>query len=222
MRKDLVIGLSVSVMVHWSFLFLTKAPSASKKHEVETADVLKIEMPVIPPDEPELKKLDDQPQDEDAVVSSIAPPSLVEIPNVVPNAVFVMTPEPPPPPGVETAKGVVTIPANPRPPGFGRGIANLFTLDQLDQIPVPRFQSQPTYPYEMRRESQEGTVVVAFICDSEGNVRDAYALSSTRREFEAEAVRAVAKWKFKPGRRGGRAVNTKMSVPIVFNLNNTN
>jgi protein TonB len=222
MRKDLVIGLSASVLVHWSFLFLTTTPSAPKKHEVETADVLKIEMPVIPPDEPELKKLDDQPQDEDAVVSSIAPPSLVEIPNVVPNAVFVMTPEPPPPPGVETAKGVVTIPANPRPPGFGRGIANLFTLDQLDQIPVARFQAQPTYPYDMRREAQEGTVVVAFICDSDGNVRDAYAVSSSRREFESEAVRAVAKWKFKPGRRGGRSVNTKMSVPIVFNLNNGN
>ena len=222
MRKDLIIGLSVSVLVHWSFIFLTGAPPAPKKHDVETADVIKIEMPTLPPEEPE-KKVNDEPTDEDAVVSSVAPPSLVEIPNVVPNAVFVMTPEPPPPPGVETSKGVVTIPANPRPPGWGRGIANLFTLDQLDQVPVPQgYRAQPTYPYEMKRQGQEGTVNVGFICDLDGNVRDPYVINSTHCEFEAEAVRAVSKWKFKPGRRGGRAVNTKMSVPIVFNLNNSN
>ena len=96
MRKDLIIGLSVSVLVHYSVLFLTNTRSAPKRFEAETAEVLKIEMPTLPPEEPE-KKPSEEPQDEDAVVSTIAPPSLVEIPNVVPNAVFVMTPEPPPP-----------------------------------------------------------------------------------------------------------------------------
>jgi protein TonB len=221
MRKDLLIGLSVSVLFHWSFFFLTTAPSAPKKHVADNADVIKIEMPTLPPDEPD-KKMDEQPQDEDQVVSSVAPPSLVEIPNVVPNAVFVMTPEPPPPPGLETAKGVVTIPANPRPPGWGKGYGNLFDISQLDQIPVARFQAQPTYPYDMRRQGVEGTVTVGFICDSEGNVRDPYVLNSTHHEFDMEAVRAVSKWKFKPGRRGGKAVNTRMSVPIVFNLDSEN
>jgi protein TonB len=221
MRKDLLIGFSVSILFHWSFFFLTGAPSAKKVQVVDNADVIKIEMPTLPPEEPE-KKVDDQPQDEDAVVSSIAPPSLVEIPNVVPNAVFVMTPEPPPPPGLETAKGVVTIPANPRPPGWGKGYGNLFNLDQLDQIPVARFQAQPTYPYDMKRQGVTGTVTVGFICDSEGNVRDPYVLNSTHHEFDMEAVRAVGKWKFKPGRRGGRPVNTRMSVPIVFNLDSEN
>jgi protein TonB len=143
---------------------------------------------------------------------------LVEIPNVVPNAVFVMTPEPPPPPGITATKGVVTIPANPRPPGWGRGYSNLFNLDQLDQKPEPRVQAPPTYPYEMKRSGTEGTVVVGFICDSDGNVRDAYVASSTHREFDAPAVQAVSKWKFRPGKRGGKAVNTKMSVPIDFKI----
>jgi protein TonB len=218
MRKDLVIGLSVAVLVHWSFLFLTQAPSVPEKKAVAAADVIKIEMPTLPPEEPEKNKPDETPQDEDAVVSSIAPPSLVEIPNVMPNATFVMTPEPPPPPGVATSKGVVTIPANPRPPGWGKGYSNLFNLDQLDQIPVARLQPPPNYPYEMKRSGITGTVVVGFICDSDGNVRDAYVVSSTHREFDAAAVQAVSKWKFKAGRRGGRAVNTRMSVPLEFTL----
>jgi protein TonB len=129
-----------------------------------------------------------------------------------------MTPEPPPPPGVATSKGVVTIPANPRPPGWGKGYSNLFDISQLDQIPVARLQPPPNYPYEMKRSGITGTVVVGFICDSDGNVRDAYVVSSTHREFDAAAVQAVSKWKFKAGRRGGRAVNTRMSVPLEFTL----
>ena len=33
------------------------------------------------------------------------------------------------------------------------------------------------------------------------------------------AIQAVGKWTFRPGRKGGRAVNTRMQVPIVFSLN---
>jgi protein TonB len=60
--------------------------------------------------------------------------------------------------------------------------------------------------------------MVGFICDVDGNVRDAYVISSTHREFDAPAVQAVSKWKFRPGKRGGKVVNTKMSVPIDFKI----
>ncbi len=218
MRKDLIIGLLVSVLAHWSFFFLTGTRPAPKRHEAEAVDVLKlVEMPQLPPDEPE-KKTNDEPEDEDAVTSTIAPPSLVEIPNVVPNAIFVMTPEPPPPPGIQTEKGVVTIPANPRPPGWGKGYANLFDISQLDQKPEARYQPTPAYPYEMERNGVEDVVLVAFICDSDGNVRDAYVLHSMHRDFDAPAVQAVSKWKFKPGRKNGKAVATRMQVPIKFTV----
>lgn len=217
MRKDLIIGLSVSVVVHWSFLFLTQTPSAVVKHVAQAENLVKIEMPDLPPEEPD-KKPDDLPPDEDAVPLAFAPPSLVDIPNVVPDASFVQQVEPPPPPGIDQAKGVVTIPAT-RPSGFGRGLANLFDISQLDQIPVARVQPPPIYPYEMRRAGITGDVNVGFIVDSDGNVRDAYPISSSHREFEVPAVQAVSKWKFRPGRRGGKAVNTRMSVPIVFSFN---
>jgi len=74
----------------------------------------------------------------------------------------------------------------------------------------------------LKRNGTEGTVTVGFICDSDGNVHDAYVANSTNRGFDAPAVQAVSKWKFKPGTRGGKAVNTRMSVPIVFNLDSQN
>ena len=61
--------------------------------------------------------------------------------------------------------------------------------------------------------------IVEFIVDSKGDARNAFAVRSTKREFEQSAVQAVNKWKFRPGRKGGRAVNTRMQIPIVFKLN---
>ena len=86
------------------------------------------------------------------------------------------------------------------------------------EIPVARVQQNPIYPYEMRRAGITGEVNIGFIVDSNGDVRDAYTISSTRREFETAAVQAVSKWKFRPGRKSGRAVFTHMQVPIQFQL----
>jgi protein TonB len=71
----------------------------------------------------------------------------------------------------------------------------------------------------MRRAGISGEVVVDFIVDTNGEVRNAYAAHSSQREFEAAAVQAVSKWKFRPGRKNGHAVFTHMQVPIVFTLN---
>ena len=42
---------------------------------------------------------------------------------------------------------------------------------------------------------------------------------SSQREFEQPAMQAVLKWQFRPGRKGGRAVNTRVQQVITFNLN---
>ena len=95
----------------------------------------------------------------------------------------------------------------------------VFDISMLDQTPVPRLQGRPQYPFEMRRAGIAGEVVVDFIVDTAGDVQNAYAIRSSQREFESAAVTAVGKWKFKPGRKGGKDVPTHMQVPIVFTLN---
>lgn len=217
MRKDIIIGMVVSAGLLSSFLLAFNAHPTAKKVSSHQEDTIQIEMPTLPPEPPE-KAPEDLPPDEDAPQVTFAPPTLVDIPNVVPNASFVQQVEPPPPPGMDQAKGVVTIPPT-RPTGFGRGLGQIFDLSQLDQIPVAQSQMPPNYPYEMRRAGITGEVNVGFIVDLNGVVRDAYVINSTHREFEAPAVQAVSKWRFRPGRRGGKAVNTRMSVPIVFSIN---
>jgi TonB family protein len=64
----------------------------------------------------------------------------------------------------------------------------------------------------------EGNVVVEFIVDTTGRVRDARPVQSTHPGFSQSAVLAVGAWRFLPANRNGRIVKTRMRVPIYFRL----
>ena len=107
--------------------------------------------------------------------------------------------------------------ANRAPAAVAPYAGPVFNMSQLDQVPVARYQARPAYPSALSHAGATGEVTVGFIVDSQGAVREAYAVKSTQREFEAAAVEAVQKWKFTPGQKGGIPVNTRLQVPIVFN-----
>lgn len=214
MNKDLIIGLVSSLALHFLVLnpFSGKAP-APKRYSPPKEEIIQMDMP--PPDEDkkdEVKDLDDTP-----VETQLAPPSLVDLPSIVPITAFTQTLTPPPPPGLTPSKGAITIPVMKPGANFGKGM-ELFDVSQLDQRPVLRVPVQPAYPYEMSRAGINGNVVVEFIISSNGDVTQAQIIRSSNREFEVPAMQAVLKWKFKPGRKGGRAVNVRASQLIEFNL----
>jgi protein TonB len=213
MRRDLIIGLIVSLVLHGGIALIGKPIPKPKKKEEAAPTVQLIEMPKVEPDEPEVKDPDEAPP----TPQDFAPPMQTDVPQIVTDTSFVQQLAPPPPEGLRPNQGVFTIPEN-RSGGIGKGI-EVFDISKLDQIPEPKYRVAPQYPFEMRRAGVAGEVTVDFIVDSNGNVMNAYAFKSSQREFEAAAVLAVGKWKFKPGRKGGRNVNTHMQVPIVFTLN---
>jgi protein TonB len=79
-------------------------------------------------------------------------------------------------------------------------------------------QHAPIYPGAMRREGLDGTVRVEFVVDVDGRVIETQVVETTHHAFNDAAVSAVLKWKFRPGVKNGRKVNTRMCVPIVFTL----
>jgi periplasmic protein TonB len=214
MNRDLIIGIVVSLALHATFLgaFNHKAPPPPKKVEVKE-EVVQFEMP--PLDEEKEEKVTDL--DDTPVENIMAPPSLVDLPSVVPVNAFTQPIQPPPPPGLTANKGAITIPVNKPGANFGRGISNLFNVGDLDQQPVARVRPAPSYPYDMRRAGINGSVVVEFIINTEGDVIQTQIVRSSHREFEMPALQAVQKWKFKPGRKGGRVVNVRASQLLEFN-----
>jgi protein TonB len=102
--------------------------------------------------------------------------------------------------------------------GLAQQIGKIFNLSDLDRIPEPVLQPAPQFPFAMRREAHTGTVVVEFIVDVNGLVLDPFVKESTHRGFDDAAVAGVGRWKFRPGIKAGKKVNTRMRVPIVFKI----
>ncbi len=214
MNRDLIIGIVVSLALHATFLgaFNRKPPPPVVTVEKEE-EIVQFEMP---PLEEEVEDKVEELQEE-VVENIMAPPSLVDLPSVVPVTAFTQPIAPPPPPGFQANKGAITIPVTKPGASFGKNISNLFNVGDLDQQPVARVRQAPTYPYDMRRAGINGTVVVEFIISTEGDVIQTQIVRSSHREFEMPALQAVQKWKFKPGRKGGRVVNVRASQLLEFN-----
>lgn len=96
---------------------------------------------------------------------------------------------------------------------------DVVTRDFLDNSPRTRFQVAPIYPFEAKKSGVSGQVTVEFGVDENGLVFNPRVVSSTDRVFEEASLRAVAKWRFEPGRRDGKVVRFRMAVPLVFTLN---
>ena len=142
-----------------------------------------------------------------------APPMQPDIPQATAQPNEITVPLEPPP--VATNTKLDRIPPN---RGDGGSTLPVFNPDQLEQQPVAKYRATPVYPQRMRDGGVSGEVLVDFIVDPGGNVRNATAARSTNREFEEPACKAVGRWKFTPGRKGGRAVYVHMQVPVVFTL----
>lgn len=75
------------------------------------------------------------------------------------------------------------------------------------------------YPADAKAKNIHGRVIVQFVVDKEGNVKDAKGVKSVYPSLDAEALRVIKKLpKWKPGTQKGRAVNVKYTVPVLFSL----
>ncbi len=169
------------------------------------------------PEDEKPKELND---DQDTT-PAVSVPSLADIPTQVPvDASFIQQLDPTVPLKSDPMMGkLVSIPVNilhGRPDESG--IKNLFNISELDRVPEPIVQAQPDYPFELKRAGIDGQVRMGFIVDSHGEVILPYVVSSTNNGFERAAIEAVKKWKFRPGMKNGRKVNTRVEQPISFKV----
>jgi protein TonB len=87
-----------------------------------------------------------------------------------------------------------------------------------DLLPLQRIP--PQYPRDAARGGITGWVQLEVLVNADGSVRSAKVLDAKPRGiFEASAVQAVMRWKFKPKIKDGKPVEQKGSQKIEFNLN---
>lgn len=101
-------------------------------------------------------------------------------------------------------------------------------FDRVEEIPRPTTGDNGWYPYlsknikysqEDRKAGVEGTVIVGFEIHADGSIHNVEILRGIGGESDQEALRVVSAGpNWVPGKIGGEAVNTRMSMPIQFKL----
>lgn len=89
----------------------------------------------------------------------------------------------------------------------------------LDNPPRASVQVPPAYPPTARATGLAGEVWVEFAVNESGRVLRAQVVRSSNPMFDEPTLRAVAQWRFEPGRKNGRPVSFRMVVPVSYRLN---
>lgn len=94
-------------------------------------------------------------------------------------------------------------------PEFPGGIAELMKY----------LRSNVRYPVEAHKAGIQGRVVVSFVVNKDGTVKDAKIVRSVDKSIDAEALRVISAMpKWQPGYQDGKAVSVRYTVPVTFRL----
>lgn len=183
---------------------------------VKDSPVIQLEMP--PLEEEEEERVEELDAAEE--MPAISVPRLVDLPSAVALTDFVqplqmnVTLEN----SIDASK-LTHIPTRIAPAGQRPGgLKNLFDISQLDRRPDPIAQPPPQFPYSLKKDVTEAEVVVEFVVDTRGDTRDIRVISSTHSGFEPASIDGISRWRFRPGMKDGRKVNTRMMIPIRFSV----
>lgn len=96
----------------------------------------------------------------------------------------------------------------------------LVTSENLPQLigGIPKLKAQINYPPKALKDKVEGRVIVQFIIDRKGRVRNPKVLKGVRDDLDREAVRAISRSRFRPGRLNGKTIPVEQVIHVVFKI----
>jgi TonB family protein len=104
-------------------------------------------------------------------------------------------------------------------PGSGGGMGGgVFKVGGGVSAPALISKTDPEYSEEARKAKYSGIVVLAIVVDTEGRAQNIRVVKSLGMGLDEKAIEAVSKWKFRPGMKGGVAVNVSAQIEVNFRL----
>jgi protein TonB len=103
----------------------------------------------------------------------------------------------------------------------GSWIVRFAELKQSDNkvaiaAPVAVSKVDPAYPADAMRDNVEGTVTLYAVIHTDGTVSGIKVLNSVDPRLDEAAMRALARWQFRPGMKAGDPVELEAVVQIPF------
>ena len=81
-------------------------------------------------------------------------------------------------------------------------------------------KSNLKYPRQEQKLGIEGTVIVRFVINTDGSIQDVEIVRSASEGLDQAAMAVIKNSpNWNPGKNGGRAVRSRMTIPIKFKLN---
>jgi protein TonB len=80
------------------------------------------------------------------------------------------------------------------------------------------FKVEPEFSEEARRAKYSGTVILLVDVDTSGHAVNVRVAKGLGLGLDEKAVEAVSRWRFRPGRRNGKAVVVPASIEVNFHL----
>ncbi len=238
LQKPLIIGFEIFMGIFISLLLLAVLPLLVQKvtgqayeETIELSQLVPLEEDISPPDDLPKPDLPEPPNPE------ITPPEPPEIepPDMMPpeETIEQLTEEIPSVSldvEMPTFATGAALSLQVQMPNFSQSISpriapkfseqEVFDMKELDKQPQYLSPMQPPYPYKARRLGIEGYVDVRFLVDVKGYPHNVSILQAKPEgEFEETVKKTVPQWRFKPGQKNGRAVNTWVKTRIMFQLN---
>jgi TonB family protein len=87
--------------------------------------------------------------------------------------------------------------------------------------PIAISKVDPAYPAALRRAHIEGVVMLYAIIRADGSVAEVRVLRGIEGAIDESARKALARWRFRPGKKNGAAVDLEAVVSIPFKLGKT-
>lgn len=108
-------------------------------------------------------------------------------------------------------------------PGYGPGRdggigGNVYQPGGDVSAPTLVFAPEAEFSDEARRNKYEGICVVGVIVDAQGNPRNLRVLRHLGMGLDEKALDAVARYKFKPAKKNGKAVAVRIEVYVNFRM----
>jgi TonB family protein len=104
-------------------------------------------------------------------------------------------------------------------PGEGGGVGGgIYRVGGGVSSPSVLYKVDPEYSEEARKAKYSGTVLISVVVDPQGRPQNIKVVRSLGLGLDEKAMEAVAKWRFKPGMKDGRAVSVIATIEVNFRL----
>ena len=223
LRSRFTGSLPISIGMHFIVLVMLLIIPLTATFELpDPAAPLPDYMPVAPPPPPPAEPrrarapaTSPQPQADDTVAPTVAPPSIApetERPGLAPDPHAIPLIGEPGGMGVLTSGSTIVVqpPEPPRPAGPVR-------VADLPVTPRKIGDMRPAYPEIARAARIEGTVILEAVLDTAGRVTQLRVIQSAPM-FDQAALEAVRQWRYTPSLYGGRPVSVLMTITVRFTL----